>query len=507
MKTKLIISILILSSNFLFSQEKDLTAFNKLLNVNTDFSEYQSYNIYQKDFFYLTKILEDTHPNIYNSVAKTKLDSLKNEIFIQLNNADSSKFIKWAKIYTAQINDPHTNIYLSNGNKNRFPIDFKFIKDSLFISNTTKKYDKKELVGRHVLKINNKSVSDLFTEYSKYDSGNKINKQQNFLYYIKSLKYYKLLNLKSDSLIILSEINNQEYTDTIYAISKYPKYTTKYKHEFALFSYEFIDDSICYFKYNECLDLQYLKFAKDNYSGTLRFLAKIVWRFRGGYFDKFLAKMFKEIEEKKINHLIIDLSANRGGSSLLGDQFLYYLTSNSQIKSYSQKDKLSPLLKYSHPDFYNERINDYEIDTNQIPQLISIKPDEADYFDFLTDKESDFYMEEPNKYKGKLYMIIGAKTFSSAAMLATMLYDNKLTDLVVGSPISNNPSHFGEVIYYDLPYTGAWGYCSTKQFIRPDKDSKTDNIEIDFEICNSIFDLKESRNRPLEYLIRYIENK
>ena len=82
-------------------------------------------------------------------------------------------------------------------------INTRFDGNIFSISNTTKKYDKKELVGRHVLKINNKSVSDLFTEYSKYDSGNKINKQQNFLYYIKSLKYYKLLNLKSETILTI----------------------------------------------------------------------------------------------------------------------------------------------------------------------------------------------------------------------------------------------------------------------------------------------------------------
>lgn len=507
MSSKLLILLIILSSNFLFSQEINKRDYDKALSINTDFTEYQNYNIYQKDFFYLTEILEDSHPDIYNSIGKRALDSLKDKIFILLDNADSSSFLKCAKIYTAQINDPHTNIYLSNGSQKRFPIDFKFIKGSLFVSNTTKEYDKKALVGRTILKLNNRSVADIFTEYTQYESGNKTHKQKIFTYYVNNFRYNDLLNFKSDTLIILTETNHQEYVDTLHAISKHPIYTTKYKHEFDLFSYEILKDSICYFKYNECYDLQYLKFSKDQYSGPFRFLAQIIWRFRGGHFDKFLVKMFKEMEDKNIKHLIVDLSSNAGGSSLLGDQFLYYLSCNSQIKSYSQKDKLSPLLKFHQPDYFNSRVEEYNIDSNKLPQLIPINPAESDYFNILTDKESHFYMKEPQKYKGNLYMIIGDKTFSSAAMLATMLYDNKLCDLVVGSPISNKPSHFGETMYYDLPYTGAWGYCSTKQFIRPDKDNETNIIKIDVEIYNSISDLKNSRNRPVEYLMKYIMNK
>lgn len=67
--------------NFLFSQVKDLTAYHKALNINTDFPEYENYNRFQKDFFYLTEILEDTHPNIYNSVGKRASERLKGEIY------------------------------------------------------------------------------------------------------------------------------------------------------------------------------------------------------------------------------------------------------------------------------------------------------------------------------------------------------------------------------------------------------------------------------------------
>ena len=90
-------------------------------------------------------------------------------------------------------------------------------------------------------------------------------------------------------------------------------------------------------------------------------------------------------------------------------------------------------------------------------------------------------------------------------MLAAMIKDNHLSKLIVGSPMGMSPSHFGETVFFNLPNTGARGYCSTKQFIRPDKTNTEDNIYPDVEIYNSIDDLKNGENKPLEYLLKYIE--
>lgn len=270
-----------------------------------------------------------------------------------------------------------------------------------------------------------------------------------------------------------------------------------------MFYNKVINDSICYFKFNECRDLQYLSYTKDDYSLLIYPIFRLVWKLRGGNFKRFLAKMFKKIEHKQINHLIIDLSDNQGGSSILCDQLLYYLCDENKIKTFQDKIKLSPLLKHKHEEYYNQIKKDYNLENCKENILVDQgKP--KDYFSIQKDENSLFYMDKPKKYDGNVYLIIGEKTFSSAALLAVMIKDNNIANQIVGSPISIKPSHFGEVLSWKLPRTNAYGCCSCKLFIRPNSTNKEETLFPDVEIWNTVEDDLNQKNKALEYLINNI---
>ena len=76
--------------------------------------------------------------------------------------------------------------------------------------------------------------------------------------------------------------------------------------------------------------------------------------------------------------------------------------------------------------------------------------------------------------KGKLYVIVGRSTYSSAIMNAIQLKE-KTAATLVGEPTSGRPNHFGEVQQMRLPYSGTNLFYSTRYF-QLLKDSDPDSL-------------------------------
>jgi len=484
-----------------------------ILKIDTTFKEFKSYNKYQKDFYCLTKFIENSHPDVYNSISeynyKKKVDSLHNAL------SDNSQITNRAVLseYSAILNDGHTSVYpkYQSSNTGTFPIRFYINKNNVRISNVLENYPNQNIIDQKVISINNIPIETLYNRFEKYVGGNRIYKRRVFG---RNLYYYSVLSklgITEKKLIVESEKNNLTSIDTFLLETNYKtkiKFAKNYRKNYDndLFSYKIIDDSICYFKMNECRDLQELKANSSSYPFVIRPLFRLAYKIRGGNFRKFLNKMFDEMYEKDIKNLIVDLSNNSGGTSILTDQFLYHILDNNNISGYSERIKLSPIIKIEHPDYFNDIVREYAVDTAGIPILLPAKNSNKNYFDYLSDKKSAYHMKEPSrKYDGKIYLIIGNRTASSATMLAVMLKDNHLTNLIVGEPMGMRPTHFGEVMSWTLPLTGTTVNTSTKYFVRPDSLNKETVFYPDVIISEDVDDSIEGRNPALEYILNVIK--
>ena len=90
--------------------------------------------------------------------------------------------------------------------------------------------------------------------------------------------------------------------------------------------------------------------------------------------------------------------------------------------------------------------------------------------------------------KGKLFVVVGRKTFSSA-ILNAMDFE-KMTDAIfVGEETGGKPNHFGEVRSFKLPNSGLEVNYSTKYFKKSDKYINT--FAPDYIIKESFIDLKK----------------
>uniref|UniRef100_UPI003565AF30 S41 family peptidase n=1 Tax=Ancylomarina sp. TaxID=1970196 RepID=UPI003565AF30 len=74
--------------------------------------------------------------------------------------------------------------------------------------------------------------------------------------------------------------------------------------------------------------------------------------------------------------------------------------------------------------------------------------------------------------KGKLYVVIGRKTFSSAIINA-IDFKNQTEVILVGEETSGKPNHFGEIRSFDLPHSKLNVTYSTKYFKETDEDINT----------------------------------
>lgn len=83
--------------------------------------------------------------------------------------------------------------------------------------------------------------------------------------------------------------------------------------------------------------------------------------------------------------------------------------------------------------------------------------------DFGTRFAEELATIETLREPGRVFVIIGRRTFSSAIINA-LDFKQQLGAVLVGEPASGTPNHFGEVREFTLPSSGLRVFCSTKRF-------------------------------------------
>jgi hypothetical protein len=179
-------------------------------------------------------------------------------------------------------------------------------------------------------------------------------------------------------------------------------------------------------------------------------------------FKRFLDSCFISIKNKQAKTLIIDLRKNGGGNSALAEMLLGYITDKPFRMTGGVKWKVSQEYK----DQFNEKLK------GQGPQKM------AYYFNAVNGTIISNSGDKPARpvfndllFRGKVLVLIGPHTFSSANMLANTIQDYKLATLI-GEPSGEAANDYGELIFLKLPNTGFTFTTSTKQFIRANGNTK-----------------------------------
>ena len=146
-------------------------------------------------------------------------------------------------------------------------------------------------------------------------------------------------------------------------------------------------------------------------------------------YKKTVEDMFKEVREKGIRNVAVDLRNNGGGSSMVADEFISYL----DVDEYKNWE-------------FEWRLNFIRIPYAQ-----------------MTIKNH----KKPEAFDGDVYILTSVTSFSSAMDFAMMIQDNGI-GTIVGEPCGNLPGSYGEVAGYDLPNSHMYFQVSTKDWHRVD---------------------------------------
>ena len=187
-------------------------------------------------------------------------------------------------------------------------------------------------------------------------------------------------------------------------------------------------------------------------------------------FDQYLQNTFAEIKRQHITALIIDIRGNGGGSTKLVRAVYHYITTKpflfSTSETYKQNGKIT---------------TDYvtKLDT---PEMVS------------------------NPFNGKVFLLIDARTYSTAFMMANTFQYFKM-GVIVGDSSAEQMQMSGEVNELLLPNSGIELYCPTTAFIVPNRNGIDKRLYPDHYLVPSLADKLSNNDVTLNYCLKLAAGK
>jgi len=501
---------------------------------------YKKANLFQQDLLYLNDLCVNSFPDIDNVFPKQKREQIVDSLMKLLshNITDRQVYNGYVRFYLSHFDNQHTNISGLNS-KSIFPYILHFVGSKWYLWDISNDYDSL-LIGKQVTKLNDKSIdiaeNELFQYVFAENDVNKRNQVSVFMNRPDLLKQFGIIK-QSDSILISFENGESVWIKTVTndkdlhfrlgqkrfgnnAITKY----LNHNYNIALNPVE----NYAYFQFNRCNDKidsyetmsDYLKpwivpFAKLYLNRQIK---KKNNQKTHGYVDvdrpvfkEYLKLMFDSIKKQGIDNLIIDLRYNPGGSSLLCNQLLYYLTEKENLKDFTKMYCLSDFNKQIDKKEYNNFIITYDNNHKAPPEKGRLYPNgflncDSSFFEKIENRKSPYYISKERKvFNGKVIVLANYGTGSAAALLTTLLQDNNIA-IVIGTSVGNNPIGATIMQPFRLPNSKFSGSVATGYLIRPNPTKGKFQIP-DYWIENNVDNLVTGKDMVLEKAKELIKKK
>ena len=513
------------------SKQKMFTLMSKSPKVSyTKPHDYNDLNLYQKDAIYLAEIIKQSYPRLYSKISEIEFTRISDELVEDLGIVTNQfQYETLIKKYIAKLEDGHSNIVsfaISLVNDENY-FNWHFLKENnKWIINLIDKSLDSTLVGLELISINGLPMKEIEKRVNLIEEGeNQYYRLNTFKSRVVHPKYWKALEVNDNEKQILFSVKRDGKIEEYHLKSKPkfdPYYKTRTKSNYPYTQqqnngfYYTIDtqQDFAYLQMNTCLDYVSYKSEIKNYTNFLfrpfamMFLKKDTKDARN--FGIVLQNMFTEIHSNAIDNLIIDLRYNGGGDERLGKQLIWYLTDEVNIKGFTTYIQISEYFKKTAKvDFkiYSELYeNKYGAPLPNGELNITEEFYNLPYFDDITKKDSPYLIDTSlPKFKGNVYVLVGAETFSAAQWLATTFADNKLAK-IVGTPVGNRPTCQTGASVLKLPNTKSILGLSYTFAERPDK-SKNQEIALfpDIEVYQTYNDLINGIDSEFEAVLKEIK--
>jgi len=413
------------------------------------------------DIDYAVQMLEDVHPDPYSIISKEdfyrKVDSMKNILPETISEKDANKVI--SKIY-ALIKDGHTGVRLLPP-KIPFkflPYKFKITDEKIFVARNFC-YRNVIPLGSEIISINGMTSRQYIQETSRLFSWENLSWRNTRLQYPMlwelwdDFRNYKVIYKTPEG-----KTKTIRTSGGFFSVLQIDKESKQQKLHFK-YHYKLISDSIGYIKFNSFSDLEQFKI--------------------------FLDSTFTSIKNENVRHLIIDIRNNGGGSSSLGDELMQYI---------SKKD-------FKQVDSCSVKISKELINKNKLDWIDSVERKAGTLYT-VTDSLIKL-RDNPLRFTGKSYLLVGGNTFSSASMFASAFQCFEV-GTIIGTETGGLTVCFGDLYFYDLPETEFNMSLSHKKFYQVCGKDDRRGIIPDYIVENSIEDDAKSFDRVLDFTLELI---
>lgn len=223
---------------------------------------------------------------------------------------------------------------------------------------------------------------------------------------------------------------------------------------------------------------------------------------------RFLAKLseiFKEIKQRKVTSLVIDVRRNPGGFRANAVRLFSFITKRKFKQRISESAITSTLvktqyLKYTMAD-YGKFFKNYFNISKKVKNRWVLTKDRAEG------------MMKPHKYrfKGKVQVLIGGETFSAASAFALNVKNNKQIKLIGEEAGGGYYFHTGQFpVLYELPHSKILlnlSLVKVNHYVKDKTVPKGSGILPDFEVKLSQQDLIQGVDRQLDYALQQLKKK
>jgi len=404
--------------------------------------------------------LEDVHPDPYSIISKEdfyrKVDSMKKVLPDIVSNMEAQR--TFAKVY-ALIKDGHTQYNNLTFKPQKFlPYKFKIMDEKIFVAHNYC-YRKVIPVGSEIISINGKSSQEYLQEVEQlFGWENKAFRNVSII--LQYPVFYELWNdFRNIKIVYRTPAEKIKTIRTSGGLSALLQMNKGTGHTKIVYKYKSISDSIGYIEFNSFTDLERFKI--------------------------FLDSTFTTIKDENVKHLIIDIRKNGGGNSSLGDELMQYI-SKTDFKQYD-----SYLIKISE-ELINKKWLEHIDSAERKPGTI-----------WTTDRPLIKLRDNPLRFTGKLYLLVGGNTFSSASSFTSAFQCFKV-GAIIGTETGGLTVCYGDTYSFKLPETKFNMRISYKKFYQAcGIDNRRGTIP-DYIVENTIEDEANSFDRVLEFTLDLI---
>lgn len=388
-------------------------------NKNYTFNQKYSAAQIKQDIAVLRKVLEANHPSLYWFTSKDSIDIVFNEINASIIDSLTEMQAKnkiaciLSKVKCGHTSVHYSKQFLALADKYKypqFPLSIKVWKDSFVVLGYYNKEDSLLKRGTIITAINGKKnkeiVDSIFTLMST--DGNAVNFKNQSLSSNFSAWYRNAFGVDSSYAITYLDNSKQEKFTTIKWFNPKPDTTKKKPDTIKTITTAPAKPKPTISKKQALLQsYRYISFDTATSTAYIK-----INTFSNGHLRSFIKNSFKEIEEKQIKNLIIDLRENGGGKIDLSVLFLKYLKDSDF--------KIGDTIAASNRSLpYKKHIKGW------LPYWL--------VGNFLTTKKSDglvhnnwyekhyFSPKTKHHFNGNIYIIQGGYTFSAATIFSSFL--------------------------------------------------------------------------------------